>query len=82
MARRNVTQMDLAEVLGVAQPAVSRRLHARTPFDANEIGLLADYFGVNPAELLGERPSPRPDSPAGGRVSTSMDTGQYLDPAA
>ena len=64
MARRNVTQTQLAQVLHVAQPAVSKRLRGLTPFDANEIGALAEFFEVSPAELLGER-LPNPGDPAG-----------------
>jgi transcriptional regulator with XRE-family HTH domain len=65
MGRHNVTQMQLVDVLGVSQTGVSKRLRGLTPFDANEIGVLADYFGVNPAQLLGEVVSPRP-APDGG----------------
>lgn len=53
MARHRVTQMQLRDVLGVSQPAISSRLHGRVPFDANEIGLLADYFNIRPGDLFG-----------------------------
>lgn len=69
MGRHNVTQTQLAEVLQVAQPAISKRLRGKTPFDANEIGVLAQFFNVNPAELLGERVTPRPGPDGGGAQS-------------
>lgn len=46
VARQNVTQYDLAEVLGVAQPSISRRLAGKHPFDTDELDKLAAYFGV------------------------------------
>lgn len=58
MGRYNVTQMQLSRVLGVSQTGISKRLRARTPFDANEIGILADYFHVSPGVLFGEATPP------------------------
>lgn len=46
VARQNVTQYDLAEVLGVAQPSVSRRLTGKHPFDTDELDKLAAFFDV------------------------------------
>lgn len=65
MGRHNVTQTQLVEVLGVSQPQVGKRVRGEIAFDVTEIGLLADFFNVNPAELLGERGYPRP-GPDGG----------------
>lgn len=53
MGRHNVTQMQLRDVLGVSQPAISARLHGQVPFDANEIAALAEHFGVTPGDLFG-----------------------------
>ena len=80
MGRHHVTQMQLAEVLGVAQPAISKRLRGLTAFDANEIGVLAEFFNVSPAELLGERvmPSPSPDGGALLRTNGYRTTGHTL----
>lgn len=67
MARQGVTQMQLVEVLHISQTGVSKRLRGLIPFDANEIGVLAEYFGVRPGELLGEQVSPRPGPDGGSR---------------
>lgn len=65
MGRYGVTQMKLTEVLGVTQSAISRRLHGTTPFDVNEVGVLANFFGVTMGELLGEgQPLTGPDGGA------------------
>lgn len=64
MGRRRVSQMQLADVLGVAQTGVSKRLRGRIPFDANEIGVLAAFFGVAPAVLVGGAPAPRTTEPS------------------
>lgn len=76
MARRHVTQMQLRDVLGVSQSGISNRIRGRVPFDANEIGLLADFFQVDPADLLGTR------SPRGGPTGGSMYTVEYVDRVA
>lgn len=76
MGRHSVTQMQLREVLGVSQTGISKRLRGLTPFDANEIGLLADYFQVTPGELFGQ------GSPFGPNGGLSMGTGKYVDPVA
>lgn len=68
MGRYAVTQMQLVDVLGVSQTGVSKRLRGITPFDVNEIGKLADFFGVDPEELVGgTRVGPRPGGPDGGQ---------------
>ena len=71
MGRHNVTQMQLRDVLGVSQPAISARLHGQVPFDANEIEALAEYFDVSPGDLFGMQPVPGP------RDGGSMTTHQY-----
>ena len=67
MGRYGVTQMQLVEVLHVSQTGVSKRLRGLIPFDINELGLLADYFGVDPGDLLGAPKSPRPKPDGGSR---------------
>ena len=69
MGRYEVTQVMLSEVLGVSQPQVGARLRGAVAFNVNEVALLADYFGVSPAELLGEQVAPRP-GPDGGQPMT------------
>ena len=52
MARRKATQAQLAEILGVHQMSVSRRLNGRTPFTAAEILQVAEFLGVDPIVLM------------------------------
>lgn len=69
MARRGVNQQRIAQVLGLSQTAVSKRLRGVTPWDVNEMGTLADAFGVPITALL--EGLPRLDSnqqPAGFRL--------------
>lgn len=63
MGRYNVTQMQLTQVLGVSQTAVSKRLRGLTPFDVDEIAALADYFRVSPSVLFGESQPPEDGGP-------------------
>lgn len=46
VARQNVTQLELARILEIAQPSVSRRLNGKFPFDTDELDKLAAAFGV------------------------------------
>jgi transcriptional regulator with XRE-family HTH domain len=52
VARRKVTQQQLAELLGVHQMSVSRRLNGQTPFTAAEILTVAEFLGCDPALLM------------------------------
>lgn len=63
MARYRVSQTELASVLHLSQTVISKRLRGLTPFDANEIGLLADYFNVPISVLFGESQPPDDGGP-------------------
>jgi transcriptional regulator with XRE-family HTH domain len=52
MEWRRMTQADLAEMLSVSQPWVSKRMSGTTPFQMSDVDMLAHAFGVSPAELL------------------------------
>ena len=52
MARRRVTQDQVAQRLGLSQSAVSRRLGGHLPFDVAELSAVAEILGVTPASLL------------------------------
>ena len=65
MGRHRVSQTTLAEVLHVTQTQISRRLRGQITFDVNEIGTLAEFFGVSPAVLLGLA-APTSGGPDGG----------------
>jgi transcriptional regulator with XRE-family HTH domain len=54
MARRKITQTELAESLGMTQPAISRRMSGAVPFDTEELGRIADLLGVPMSVLFGE----------------------------
>lgn len=54
MARRGISQMRLAEALGMSQPAVSARLRGVTPFDINELAAIAEFFNMPVTGLLPE----------------------------
>lgn len=56
--RSGLSQERMAELLGIAQQGVSRRLNGYTPFTIDEIAILAEAFGIRPAVLLGEPPTP------------------------
>lgn len=52
MARRGVTQADLAAALGITQPGVSARLHGRTDWRLKELSVVAETLGVPLSALL------------------------------
>lgn len=82
MARKQVNQVTLATRLGLSQSGVSKRLRGITPFDANEIGQLAEIFEVPPAQLLGLN---TPGVPMGGTTaeeSKALPTERDEEPAA
>ena len=51
MARRRVSQKDLADALGLTQPPISRRFHGLVPFDVAELEIVARVLGVTIADL-------------------------------
>lgn len=57
VARQSVTQDHIAQILGVAQPNVSRRLNGKQPFDTDELDKLAAAFGV-PVDRFLTAPAP------------------------
>ena len=67
MGRYNVNQTKLADVLGVTQTQVSKRLRGLIPFDVDELDVMAGYFRVSVTELVGgPTNSPRPGGPTEG----------------
>lgn len=52
MAERGVSQGQLAGVLGVAQPNVSKRLKGHTPWTTDDLDALAEAFEVEAKDLL------------------------------
>lgn len=54
MARRRVPQIEVAQLLGLSQTAVSRRLNGGTDFSVRELIAVAGLLGVPASTLLGE----------------------------
>lgn len=52
LARRHLTQRDLAKALGVTQQAISQRMLGRIAFDVNQLGAAAEFLGITPEQLL------------------------------
>lgn len=46
MARKRMTQRELAEALGLPQPSISKRLLGKIPFDVAELEKAAEALGV------------------------------------
>ena len=53
MGRRQITQTKLGEILGVPQASIYRRLKGEISFSFNELLIIASYFGITVAELVG-----------------------------
>lgn len=51
MAANRRTGRELAEVLEIGATAASRRLHGETPFSIDELGTVADWLGLDAAEV-------------------------------
>lgn len=52
LSRRGKSQTDLAAVLGLTQPAVSKRLRGVTPFDVNELAAVAAALDLDMSVLI------------------------------
>ena len=53
LARTYTTITEAATELGISRSTLSRKVNGHTPFKADEIRILADIMGIQPAELLG-----------------------------
>lgn len=54
MARQNVPQRELGDVIGLSQGAAWRRLQGRVPFDVAELAAVAEWLKVPITQLLPE----------------------------
>lgn len=52
MARKRISQVELAELLAVSQPAVSRRLSGRVALSVDELVAIANLLDIPVAELV------------------------------
>ena len=72
MAANGVSQMEMARAMGLSQTAVSKRLRGLTPWDTNDLEIVARVLRVRPEALLTSL-LPHQDSnlePAGYRLHT------------
>lgn len=52
IARAGISQSAAGRAIGVKQSTFSRRTNGQEPFDVDELGALATYFGVSLVELI------------------------------
>lgn len=52
MARKRLGQGALAELIERSQASASRRLLGHTPFDVNELFVIADFLNLDVCDLL------------------------------
>lgn len=57
LARQRKPHRDLQEKLGISRTTLHRRIYGSSPFDANELVIVADFLGLTVSELLGEQRS-------------------------
>lgn len=57
LARQRKPQNGLQEKLKISRPTMHRRITGQSPFDANELVIVAEYLGMTVSELLGEQPT-------------------------
>lgn len=75
LARRQMTQQDLAAIVGMSQASVSERLRGKTMFTLDDIERFATALEVHPAVFLDATPNrPRPPSPSTDRYPTRRHT--------
>ena len=55
LAEQEKTQLDAAMVLGLSQPAVNRRMKGHLAFSIVELGILAEWLGLDVTALLPKR---------------------------
>lgn len=57
-ARRGLSQMQIAAEVGLSRAAVSDRFRGRTAWSLDEVGVIAQLFGCDPAALVNEPRKP------------------------
>lgn len=56
MEQRSITQEELGRLVGLAQPAVSKRLSGERRWQVDELVALSRAWGVSVDELIGSGP--------------------------
>lgn len=54
LARKRANQGQLAELLGLSQPAIHRRMSGKVPWRISELTQVAEYLGVTVSALLAD----------------------------
>ena len=72
LARRRVSGVKLAELIGRSQVYISRRLRGEVAFDVEDLALVADALDVAVADLLPKKPG----------APTAGDAKKPIDPLA
>lgn len=52
VARQRITQVDIADALGISQPAVSRRLRGEMSLRISELDIFAALLKTTPVSLM------------------------------
>lgn len=60
-SRQGTQQREIADVLGIAQQAVSARLNGRTPLTLRDLDVLAQLWRMDVSDLIAGRPGPDPE---------------------
>jgi transcriptional regulator with XRE-family HTH domain len=77
MGRRRVSQKQLGDALGLAQPTMSKRMNGKIAFDLNELDAVAAFFDVSILDLF-----PRPEPSVDLRNDRSRWTAETAAPVA
>ena len=64
MARVNMSQKDLAQILGLSTAAANRRMLGSVSFRLDELNTVAAHLGVQIDQLVGDTTALAADSPA------------------
>jgi predicted XRE-type DNA-binding protein len=81
MARAQISQHQLAEILEIPQSSVSKRLRGKIAFRVDELEKLAAALGVHPAAFLGVNVNtPQPPPPTTGRYRHKKRTARNSPP--
>ena len=51
LVEKGLTQKDVADILGIAQPTVNQKINNVRPMDLNEAEKLAELLDIKPAEF-------------------------------